>query len=751
MTFLGGASLLVASSCSNIPQARPETAKAQTVSSATASGTVAAAATQPANASAQPDRKPPAKAPREPPGAAVYHGTGVFVNAGATGAARATSQQEGDITLNFEDTDIQEVVKTILGDSLHQNYIIDPAIKGNVNLQTSQPLSRDDLLPILETLLHMNGAALIKGDSTYRIVPLSAAARSSLPPSVTQLPAAGYRVQVIPLRYIAATEMQKILTPLLSKENIIQVDEARNLLTVAGTGPELAAVLETVKIFDVNWLKGMSIGMYPLHNGEPKQVTGELNRLFTEAKAVPPGIADMIRFVPIERLNAILVITPQPRYLDQIGTWIERLDVIGNEPGLRLFVYDVKNRDAKELADLLNGIFGGGGTAGAGRLGGTPPARLAPGLEPVTMRSVEPPAEVAAPGLSTKAATAAEKTPAPAPVDTQGLAFAGTGLVSVYADEANNSIVVLAAAQDYKLVEAALGKLDVVPLQVLVEASILEVGLTDELRYGIQWTFNQSLGSKEGIATLSSGASDQLANGPFPGFTYSIVNSSGNIKAILSALATDTNITVLSNPALMVLDNQAATIRVGDQVPVRTTEVTSIDTSAISPLVYGNIEYRDTGVLLTVKPQVNPGGLVTLDITQEVNDVSETKSSGIDSPTINQRRITTIAAVQSGETVVLGGLIRDRQDKSESGVPFLYKLPVIGKLFGSTSDITRRTELVVVITPRVVRSPEEARLVSEEFRKKLKGLAKQQADKAEEQVESPGSISSGGTAAAPHP
>jgi general secretion pathway protein D len=708
----------MAAACSSVGQSAAEDTQ---MPAGAAGGTAAtpAAVQHPARGSVQADSES-AAGPRKSTGPQVYRGSGIFVDAGVSGAAEAGTEQEGEITLNFEDTDIQEVIKTILGDTLKQNYIIDPSITGSVNLQTTQPLLRNDLMPILETLLRMNGAALVEGEGAYKILPLAAAARSSLSPRLGPVPSGGYRVQVIPLRYIAATEMEKILVPLIPKESILRVDQARNLLMVAASGPELAGVLETVKIFDVDWLKGMSIGLFPIHNSDARQLAEDLTRLFGEE--APAAVADMVRFVPIERLNSIMVITPQARYLDQVGTWIDRLDIIGDQPGQRLFVYDVKNRNAKELADLLNGVFGGRAVEE------TRPVRLAPGLEPVELRTVDSEyavAETQGEQVPVRGGPPEPEEP-PSVAATEGLAFTGVGRVSVHADEANNSILILASAQDYKLVEASLSRLDIVPLQVLVEASIMEVGLTDELRYGIQWTFDTGLGGgKTGTGTLSFGNSPQLANGPFPGFTYSIVNSVGNIKAILSALANQTSVNVLSNPALMVLDNQAATIRVGDQVPVRTSEVTSLDSSAVSPLVYGNIEYRDTGVLLTVKPQVNPGGLVTLEITQEVNDVASTTTSGIDSPTINQRRITTIAAVQSGETVVLGGLIRDRTDNSESGVPFLYKLPVIGKLFGETSEVSRRTELVVVITPRVLRSPEDARQISDEFRNKMKGLQKQ--------------------------
>ena len=254
------------------------------------------------------------------------------------------------------------------------------------------------------------------------------------------------------------------------------------------------------------------------------------------------------------------------------------------------------------------------------------------------------------------------------------------------------------------------------PLQVLVEATIVEVTLSDELSYGLQWFFDHTVEGK------GQGVGELFPLPVVPSFSYSFRDTGGDVRAVLNLLAADSRLNVISSPSLMVLDNRTATIKVGDQVPIRTSETTSLATSGTDPLITSTIQYRDTGVLLEVTPRVNPGGMVMLEITQDVNDVDNTTTSSIDSPTIIQRRISTSVAVQSGESVVLGGLIRDNESESESGIPFLGKIPYFGRLFSSKTTINTRTELLVLITPTAISNLAEARDATREMKKKLAGI-----------------------------
>jgi len=412
-------------------------------------------------------------------------------------------------------------------------------------------------------------------------------------------------------------------------------------------------------------------------------------------------LADMLRLITINRMNALIVVSTQSQYLDDAKTWIQRLDRAGDAAGENMYVYPVQNGRAENLASLLTQLFGASsgstgsfGSSGSGLLSPSPvnPSRPAAG-------------QTAAP----------VSTPASARMSTSGAGDV-SGNVKIIADSENNALLIMASRSEYEKVRSAIRRLDVMPLQVLVEATILEVTLTDDLSYGLQWFFKNGIGdSKSGIGELFPLPVD-------PSFSYTVKDSSANIRAVLNLLAADSRLNIISSPSLMVLDNRTATIKVGDQVPIRTSETTSLATSGTDPLVTSTIQYRDTGVLLEVTPRVNPGGMVVLEITQDVNDVDQTTTSDIDSPTIIQRRIMTSVAVQSGETVVLGGLIRDNKSQSEAGIPGLRSVPGVGRLFSSKTTTSTRTELLVLITPTAISNVEEAKKSTEEMKRKLDGI-----------------------------
>ncbi|GMQ76357.1 MAG: type II secretion system secretin GspD [Gammaproteobacteria bacterium] len=652
---------------------------------------------------------------REPRPAAFYEpGTGVFVG---TPAREAKITGEGNITLNFENTNLREVVKVILGDLLNENYTIDPAVQGAATLQTSDPLSRDDLIPTLELLLRMNGAALISQNGLYNVVPRESALRGMLAPQLGNSGIAlpqGYSIRIVPLSFIAAEEMRKILEPFTTAGNIARVDTVRNLLILAGGGPELARLLETVRIFDVDWLEGMSVALFTPDFVDAETLSSELKVVFGESGDSP--LAGLIKFTTLERLNALLVITPRPQYLKKVGEWVERLDRDSGGVGQRLFVYRVQNGKAADLATVLSEVFGRE-TGGAV----VRPPELAPGLEAVEI--APPPApregEQGAPVVDAETAAAAPAYTPAAPAGGDGVVITEGTRIRVIADEINNALVILATSQQYKQVEATLRRLDVPPLQVLIEATIAEITLKGDLKYGMEWFFSNQLGSKQGIGTLDLGASGIAA--VVPGFSYQIIDKAGAVRAVLNALAEDSRLNVISSPSLMVLNNQTASIDVGDEVPIVTQQQQSV-VGTSSPIV-NNIEYRNTGVLLSVTPRVNAGGMVIMDVEQEVSQVaSETTDTTNLTPTISKRSISTSVAVQSGQTVVLGGLIREQKVQSRSGIPGLYNMPIIGPLFGATLEEQVRTELVVLITPRVVRNSAEAAQVTEEFRSKMESL-----------------------------
>lgn len=635
-------------------------------------------------------------------------GTGVFVKPPAPAVPAAGAQ---DIVLNFEGADIREVIRVVLGDMLHENYVIDARVNGLVTLHTSQPVAKSAVAPILDSVLRMNGAAMVKEEGVYKISPIAVAVRGSVTPQMGNLPP-GYSVQVVQLQYIAAREMAKILEPLVPEGSIMRVDETRNLLILAGGENEIRHALETIGVFDLDWLAGMSVGLFTLQSTDLKSILPELELLFGEKSKGP--FAGLVRVIPIERMNAVFVVTSRPQYLEQARIWVERLDRNGSKGGTRLFVYSVQNGKAEKIAALLSQIIGGKSAQGT-------QASIAPGLSGTELQTSGSGMGQSS-GFSGGSSTSSLMNKSPAN-SAQSVVASGSGeglgltpgnTVKVIADKDNNALLILANALEYEKIEEAVKKLDVVARQVLVEVTVAEVILTGELKYGLEWYFNNANNISGQLTNAGALAPTIGAVAPKQPFTAIWSGPGGNVKAVLSALAADSKLNILSSPHIMVTDNQAAQIKVGDSVPIAgTTTVTTSGTPITS------VQYVDTGILLEVRPHINAGGLVTMEIKQEVSDPAPTTTSGLVSPTINKRSAQSIVAVQSGETMVLGGLIKDTKNNSSGGLPFLSEIPVLGALFGSQYQKDYRSELVIMITPRVVNNSQQAREVTDEFRRKL--------------------------------
>jgi general secretion pathway protein D len=621
------------------------------------------------------------------------------------GGKEVSVAKERGITLNFERTEIREVVKTVLGDILGLNYVIDPKVTGQVTLQTSQPFQKDALLSVLQSVLRMNGAALIKVDGLYRVVPGAAAAGSVLAPSFGTPSGPGYQTLVVPLKYMPASQMKGILEPIVPKGMVFQVNSSSNLLLLSGSREELTGILETISIFDVDALSKKSVALIPLDYTSAVTLAAELENILGEELGDP--LPEVLRLIPIVRMNAILVITQQPKYLRYVRDWVTRLDETVDSSEQRVYVYEVQNSSAEHLAVVLGDLFG---TSGSVQDAGGQ-QQVAPGYEPITLESKTAFRDVAA----NQQAISRPSTSAEGPGGQAGNLDVNVGGVHILADTERNSLVIRATPADYRRIRAALDALDTIPLQVHIEASIVEVSLSGQLKYGIQWFFKNSSGGYGGEGLLDLDG-DPLLSAVIPGFSYSVIGPDDVVRAVLNALAGDSRLKVISSPSLMVLDNHTAQIRIGDQQPVLTGSSQS-DGGVITE----SIEYKDTGVMLEVTPRVNAGGLVIMDVVQEVTDVGE-----IDEATgqrsFLQRNVNSVVAVQSGETVVMGGLIRDNKSTSKAGIPILRNLPILGNLFSATSKVEDRTELMVLITPTSIRGVEQARELTEEFRKKLDSL-----------------------------
>ena len=669
-----------------------------------------------------PDESAPATRRREE---IVERGSGRFV---AAREARSVSTTEGgDINLRFDETDIRQFIEVVLGDILGVNYVLDSAVTGTITMHTSEPIAAAQVLPLFEEALALNDAALVRNGALYQVVPRAAAARRDLAPAtIGRADTPGFTTQVIPLQFVAALEMQKILEPLVPDAGAIRIDIPRNLVIVSGTAAEVRTVRETIEIFDVDWLRGMSMGLFPLDYVDPRTLETELEEVLaaTAGRSSEDVLGGIVRLVPLERLTSLLVVSSTPAALREVELWIRRLDQAGESAGRRLYVHPVQNAKATELADILGNIFGsrsstrpGGDTSSAGAARRDAAGTLAPGLVPTRLGS-DPGARVPS---TPPPATAGATTPLAAGREVvEGLAVTGNEQIEIIADDVRNALVILASPQDYRMVESALRRLDVVPLQVLIEARILEVSLRDNLSYGVEWFFRNSVdhGAKTGVGTLDLGSPGITALAP--GFSYTVLDDANQVRLALNLLASESEVNVLSSPSLMVLDNQTATINVGDEIPVPARQsISNVDPTA--PTV-NEISFRQTGVTLSVTPRVNSSGLVTMEIKQEVSNAVTTTTSDIDAPTIQQRQIESVVAINSGDTIVLGGLMQDQRGVTESGVPVLHRIPVLGKLFGRTANEKARTELLVLITPRVIRDRDDARRITEEFRRKLPQL-----------------------------
>lgn len=650
--------------------------------------------------------------PDRPDNSFYLPGSGELV--ATPGSIAQASVEDGDIKLNFENANLLEVVKVVLGDMLNVSYVVDPRVQGAVTMQTSKPLPRSALIPTLELLLRMNEAALVSDGSVYKVLPMAIAATGVRAPQLgdSSLPLPrGYSVRVVPIKYVAANEMAQILEPFVAGgTNLLRVDSQRNVIILAGSGEEMERLLETIRMFDIDRMKGMSVALFTPNFVDAKTLGEELTELLAEPEN---GLmAGLVRFVTIDRLNGLMVVTPRPEYLAQVRTWVNRLDRETGYAGNRLFIYRVQNGKATELAELLNQLF-------EGEKKETPAPELGPGLRAATAQSSTP---------ETEQDTASAKPSQPPGLNAGeglgGLTLSEDTQVRVIADETNNALMIFANAQEYRQILNAMQQLDITPMQVLIDVTIAEVTLTDDLRYGVEWFFNNKVTVRGAKKTEGVGLLDLAGAGIgsiVPGFSYAI-QTGNTTKFVINMLAQESNVSIISSPTLLVLNNQDASIQVGAEIPVTTQLQQPIEnTTTTTTNVLNSVEYRDTGILLNVKPRVNAGGLVIMEVEQESSQ-SPDADAGDNTPRIQTRKIKSTVAVQSGDTIMLGGLIQETRDQGESGIPGLHKTPFLGALFGNKADNQDRTELLVLITPRAILDRNSALRVTEQFRRKLNSL-----------------------------
>ncbi|RAI43582.1 type II secretion system secretin GspD [Rhodoplanes roseus] len=648
----------------------------------------------------------------------------------ATRSADTTASTSGGsegYELNFENTPLTTVAKVVLGDIMGVGYTIDPRVQGTVSLASGRPVAKSDLLYVLESALRTSNIALIRDVAGYRLVPISEAIGGGNTDSDVARAEPGYGLSVVPLRYVSAQTLMPLIDSFATRTGAVRADPGRNILLIQGSGTERRAAIDTVLKFDADWMRGQSVGVYPLRNSSPEPMISELEKVMDAGDG---GLSqNIVKFQAIARMNAVMVVARKPDLLRNAATWISRLDRADTSAGVR--VYRLRYGEAKQTAKVLNEIFVGGSSGGLDQTA----SQIAPGsgvsvttsgggVDPSASsqtRTVQQKLGLSMPTTaqaSLSGGKAGNTGAEPAPVGGSSAGPSGALLpgVRITADSVNNSLLIYASQEQYRIIERTLSQLDQPQLQVAIEATVAEVTLNDNLSYGVQ--FYLSANKVSLLNTISSSADISQIT---PGFN--LVVGSGNNRMILDALHKVTDVKVLSNPSLVVVDNQVATLQVGDEVPISTGSATVLSSSNT---VVNTYEYKNTGIILRVVPRVNANGNVRLEIEQEISNVADTTSSSSSTssssnPTVSQRKIKSTIAVASGQTVLLAGLISEKHNGTRSGLPVLDQVPVLGEAFSHRDRAIKRTELIVFIRPQIIRDGHDASIVAEELRSKMRG------------------------------
>ncbi len=673
----------------------------------------------------------------------------IYLSDGSTPQGAALAEREGasgnGYDLNFENAPVATVAKVILGDVMNVGYTIDPRVQGTVTLASVRPVPKADALYVLENALRMSGVALVRDrGGSYRLLPANEAGPGGVDRS--DYAEAGQGISVVPLRYVSAQTVFKLLDAFGVKASTVRPDNGRNTLMITGSGSDRAAAIDTILSFDADWMKGQSVGIFPVRNSTPEPLITELEKIMDSGEG---GLGqNVVKLQAISRLNSIMVVSQKPDYLKRAGTWIARLDRSDTEAA-NMKSYPLRYGNSKLVVALLNEMLIGPSTGGSAGLdsasnqispgGGV--SLSSSGTNPVASLSALPTAGAgAAVPITGGAGLSSSARPAPAPTqDSQAgntiasSTKAGTNgylpNVRITADITNNAILVYANAESQRVVEQTIRQIDRPQRQIAIEATIAEVTLNDQLNYGVQYFLASQKGSISntipGVATNGTTAIEPASNAVnaaagallgrvVPGFNL-LVGAENSPRVILDALHNMTNVKVLSNPSLVVLDNQAATLQVGDQVPFSTGTATVL---TANNTVVNTIDYKNTGIILRVLPRANANGNVVLDIEQEISSVSAA-SSGTLTPTISQRRVKSSIAVASGQTVLLAGLISETENKQRQGIPVLDSIPGVGDAFSHQTNARLRTELILFIRPTLIRDPVDAHVIAEEMRSKM--------------------------------
>jgi general secretion pathway protein D len=593
--------------------------------------------------------------------------------------------------VKFNNADVYEVIHT-LGRIAGINYLIDPRVRGVVNVHTQGTVRKDDALELLFSILRVNGATAVREGNVYHIVPMNEARMEPLIEGAKEEPFSPNRptMRAFPLQFIAAAEMAKVIRPFLSAGGDATEVPRANILLVTDTAGNMEKHARLVELFDADAFRSAGVRMFPLKFLDPDEMARSLDSIFGALDfGAKGGRPSGINFVPLTRLNTLLVVSASPRTMENVERWIAELDREPTSTSRTVHLYRVRHGKVKDVMAILEKLYPSRATGVAPR-----PTEFRPQVaEPVKPFILSTPAPAAP-------APAAPKPAAPAVERKEGEGY------DLIADEPTNSIIIRGSASEYAAILETLKAIDVYPRQVLLEVLIGEVQLDDTLSLGVDWTYVRQLGDYKHNVSMATSASAFTS-----GLRY-MVDRTDRLTAAFRSLANDGKVSILSAPSVIAANGRKSKIQVADSVPITTA---SIVANSNPPVTTQTVEYRDVGVILTFTPFINDEGIVTLEIEQEVSEVSTTQSIGTTNPSFFKRNIQTTLVATQDRSIVLGGLVKERQARSREGLPFFYKIPLLGWIFGARSDTSTRNELLVFITPRIISSVEEGTQLSRDF------------------------------------
>jgi general secretion pathway protein D len=615
------------------------------------------------------------------------------------------------VVFNFDNADLYEVIR-VMAEILKITYIIDPRVKGVVNIHTVGQISSEDVFPIFQSILRLNGATAVKKGNVYEIVPFGEAKKLSVSPSTSM--EAGkpleerYTIQIISLKYIPVAEVSKLIKPFLSDGADIIEHPPQNILIVNDIASNIKKAIDIIALFDIDIFAEMKVRIYPILNADVTEIAKEMERIFASFEvSTKSGRGVGITFTPITRINSLLVVSSISNIFEKVELWLKELDRAPTEgTKLSVFVYYVQNAKAKDLADVLKQIF-----------------------VATKEKKAEFKEKVVTPEPTARGVRPTPSTPTPTPPKEE-TGVVPEGEINIVVDETNNALVIRCFQRDYKGILETIKKLDIYPKQVLIEVMLAEVTLDDTTQFGIEWSrfLTSHPPNAQEVVLGARPPADPFSTALTAfGLRYSIVELGGRVSAAIKAAANRGRLNVVSSPNILASNNKEAKIQIGTSQPILTSTYSGTTVTTGTPgVIEGTIEYKDVGIILTVTPRISDGGLVTLELTVEDSSVDTTALGALSNiPVFKKTTAKTVLSVLESQMIVIGGLIGNSRNVTKRGIPLLSRIPLLGALFGDQSYTINKTELILLMLPHIITDHTQSRAVTDEFRNKLEGIRKE--------------------------